>query len=122
MASVPLAKDPQDPQSTSLTFAAAVPVMKNTVVRAAWGGNADYLVSSASTSVDVRARVSLAARAASGKVTLKATVVPPQLGATPTGPGPLVRFQRKAGGRWVTIAVTAHASATGATFSAVWRP
>lgn len=120
--SVPLARDPQNPESTSLTFVAAVPVMKNTVVRAAWGGNADYLVSSASTAIDVQARVSLAARVRSGRVTLKATVAPPQQGATPTGPGPLVRFQRKVGGRWVTIAVSAHASATGATFSAVWRP
>jgi hypothetical protein len=119
---VPLVKDPEDPESGSLTFVADVPVKKNTVVRAEWGGNAGYLVSSASTSMEVQARVSLSARVVSGRVTLKATVVAAQAGATPMGPGPLVRFERKAGGRWVTIPVKAHASATGATFSAVWRP
>ena len=126
---VPLTKDPEDPQSGALVFTAEVPVMKNTTVRAMWGGNADYLVSSASTPIEVRARLGLKASVLStGVVHLTATVTPSQLGATalpdsPFPPGQLIGFLRKvSGGGWALMGMKVKAAADGITFTATWRP
>ena len=127
--SVPLTQDPQDPQDTSLMFTAAVPVMKNTTVTASWGGNAQYLISTATLPIDVRARLGLKTTvSATGRVHLTASVLPAQLGATtlpdsPLPPGQLVGFLRRTStGSWKLMTLKVNATADGATFTATWKP
>jgi hypothetical protein len=86
----------------------------STTYRAVWDGDSRSLGASAEAKLQVRARVTLAGRAlASGAVKLTAKVAPNQAGK-------MVSFEKKAGKRWVRLALLKLKS--GSSRSWTWRP